>query len=103
MRKRLGLFIVGFVLALGAFFLYQYFANASFLPTKPPKGPDVVVSQADRAQAFEFRNKDTGDLKAIVTFKAATPVKDKDGNPIPGQYKVTEPSGTFYDKSGRTI
>jgi lipopolysaccharide export system protein LptC len=103
MRKRLGLFIIGFVLALGAFFLYQYATNATFLPQKAPKGPDVIVSTGDRSQTYEFRKKSTGELKYIITVKSFDAVKDKDGNPIPGQYTVSEPSATFYQKDGRTV
>jgi lipopolysaccharide export system protein LptA len=104
MRKRLGLFIIGFVLALGAFFIYQFVTGASLLPQKPLKPDrDVVKTSADRSQTYEFRKKSTGELKYIITAKSADPVKDKDGNVIPGQYKITEPSATFYMKDGRTM
>ena len=66
MRKRISLFIIGSVLAIGAFLLYCYFTDASFLGGKGPP-PLHVAIDPNRGIQVEQRSK-TGEL--IYLFKA---------------------------------
>lgn len=103
MRKRLGLFVIGFILALAAFWTYRAVTGVTDLPSRLKRPNDSIISQGTRGHSFEVRRRDTGELLYIIQAKSADPVHDAAGNVLQGQYKVTEPSATFYAKEGRTL
>jgi hypothetical protein len=104
MRKRIALFIVSFVVALGAFLLYQALTGAGFLNVRKP-----VVNVGDTGQddhpappTYEQRAPN-GDLLYLLSAQKAAPRKDEGGNLLPGQYDLTEPRATYYTTDGNLL
>jgi lipopolysaccharide export system protein LptA len=102
MRKRLGLFVIGFILALSAFWLYRLVTGATELKP-PPRPPNQYITQSARGHTFEIRDRVTGELQYIIQSKDAKQISDEKGNPLPGHYNVVEPSATVYMKDGRIL
>jgi len=106
MPKRIALFILGVVLAVGAFLLYQNLSGSSLhggagaggKPVAEPKG-----SGGKLENSFEGRDP-TGRLEYLITAaKAPEAMKDDAGNPIAGRFLIDGPVATLYDKTGRTV
>src|ERR1035437_2688030 len=103
MRKRISLLIIGFVLFLGAFLVYQYATNASFLGTKTAPPPKVAVIDPNQPLSLEERLPN-GDLLYVLYAKKAAPMIDPNtGKEMRDQFKLDEPLATYYTPDGRLI
>lgn len=99
MGKKIALFILGVVLFIGAFLAYQYFTGASFSAAKKPAL--VASTQPEELPpTFESR-RPNGDLEWLLSTKKAVPFKDSNGNVVPGEYALTEPSASYYTDDGK--
>ncbi len=102
MPKRIALFILGLVMALGAFWLYQLVTGQSIGPAVKPRAIAIPVSDNSTLQITE-RNKDGTLIYAISAARSPDQLKDAAGVPLPGQFRLDHPIATWYDKSGRTL
>lgn len=102
MQKRIALYIIGFALAVGAFFLYRQFSGAGFTGAGRPKPPVATGPAPALPMTFESRN-EGGELEYIVTATQAEQLKDAAGRPLPGQFRLKNPVATMYDKTARTL
>ncbi|HEY4329453.1 MAG TPA: hypothetical protein VGN88_06935, partial [Phycisphaerae bacterium] len=102
MPKRIALFVLGMVLAVGAFLLYQYFGGPDLTGGKKPKS---IIKDAPTTlpMTFERRAPDGRLLYVVTAANSPTPILDENRNPIPGQFTLEKPLATFYDATGRTI
>src|SRR5579862_1105944 len=102
MPKRIALFFLGVVLAIGAFLLYQHFTGSSVGGS--PKGKlSVVAPPTTLPMTVEQRN-EQGVLEYVITAPGSPEqIKDASGKPIPGQFRLKDPIATFFDRSGRTV
>ena len=101
MPKRIALFILGVAIAVGAFLLYQLITGASIGPTVKPRGLAVTVPSDTGIDITEM----DGEKPVYEITAAGSPeqIKDEHGNPRPGQFRLHQLVGTWYDKSGRTL
>ena len=102
MRKKIALFIIGAVLSIGTFLIYQHFTGATFSSTRRPAPSAAGLPNGERPPTFESR-RPNGDLEYVLSTKKATPSKDSNGNAIPGQYDLTEPTGSYYTDDGKLV
>ena len=102
MRKKIALFIIGAVLSIGTFLIYQHLTGATFSSNRKPVPTGGAGLNADRPPTFETR-RPNGDLEQVLSAKKVTPSKDASGNPIPGQYDLTEPNGSYYTDDGKLV
>ncbi|HVT83468.1 MAG TPA: hypothetical protein VHM90_22695, partial [Phycisphaerae bacterium] len=101
MPKRIALFILGVVLAVGAFLIYQLISGPGAPAPKKAKLP--VPDGPVQAMPMTIEERDpTGRLIYLITApKAPEPMKDAAGNVLPGQFHIASPIARFYDKGGR--
>src|ERR1700743_2229010 len=100
MGKKIALCIIGAVLVIGAFLAYQYFSGATFSAAKRQV---ASTQQAEELPpTFESRHPN-GDLEGLLSTKTAVPFKDANGNVVPGEYALTEPSGSYYTDDGKIV
>ena len=98
MVKKIALFVLGLALMLGAFLLYQYVSGPDALGGKG-KGA-VRTAPTTLPVTIEQRN-EKGELDYVITATSApTPMRDANGNPLPGQFGLDKPLATFYDRAG---
>jgi hypothetical protein len=103
MLKRIALMILGLLLAGGAFLAYQRLTGANFLARRTPDEITIVPDAADdRPKTYESR-RPTGELEYILSAKKFEPATDPNGNPLPGQFVMTEPAAKYYTSDGRLI
>jgi hypothetical protein len=103
MRKRIALFVVGFVVALGIFLLYQALTGAGFLnPHKPVAIADQDLKHENHPPTYEQRAPN-GDLLYLLSAQKAEPMKDEGGTVLPGQYALTQPRATYYTTDGNLL
>ncbi|MGN6369536.1 MAG: hypothetical protein ACTHN5_14860, partial [Phycisphaerae bacterium] len=102
MRKKIALFIIGAVLSIGAFLIYQHLTGATFSSTRRSTPVGGAESDDERPPTFESR-RPNGDLEYVMSTKKAIPAKDAAGNVIPGQYDLVEPTGTYYTDDGKMV
>ena len=100
MRKKIALFIIGAVISIGAFLIYQHLTGATFSSNRKAIPTGGAGLNEDLPPTFESR-RPNGDLEYVLSTKKATPSKDASGNPIPGQYDLTAPTGTYYTDDGK--
>ncbi len=102
MRKRLALFIIGFVLAVGVFLLYQSITGATFLGSKKNAQVAANATQDDRPPTYEQRSPN-GDLMYLLSAKKAQALKDENGRDVPGQYTLDHPVASYYTSDGNLL
>lgn len=105
MPKRIALFVLGLVLAIGAFLGYQYVTGSSILGTRKRLPASTIPTTQDGRLSLEMRHPN-GDPEYEVRASKAAPTTNPAGPPgavIPGQYTLTAPSATYYLSDGRLI
>ncbi len=102
MPKRIALFILGVVLAVGAFLLYQLFSGSGGGSGNRPKAT-VTTPSTTLPMTIEERDPDGRLVYFITAPHAPEPIKDAAGNALPGQFRISNPIAQFYEKSGRLI
>jgi len=101
MPKRIALFILGVVIAVGAFLLYQLITGASIGPTVKPRGLAVTESTNSGIDITEMDGEKP--VYEITASGSPEQIKDAAGNPRPGQFRLHQLVATWYDKTGRTL
>jgi hypothetical protein len=101
MGKKLALFILGLALVFGIFVVYQHLTGTDGFTAKPK----VRVTTAPTTLPMYWEQRDENGVLQYVVTAAKSPelLRDANGNPQPGQFKVEKPLATFYDRSGRVI
>ena len=87
MRKKILLFSVGVVLAVGGFSAYWALTGATFVMHPPRTRPSATTS--DQPDVYEVRDEKTGQLQYVLIAKHANMVQ-------PGRYLLDHPSATYY-------
>ena len=102
MRKKIALFIIGAVLSIGTFLIYQHLTGATFSSSHRPVATGGALSNEERPPTFESR-RPNGELEYVLSTKKAVPSKDANGNVIQGQYDLTKPTGSYYTDDGKLM
>ena len=102
MPKRIALFILGLVIALAAFKLYQRVSGSSY--AAHPKGVRVFPTSTQPAETPSYESRDAeGRLEFLITCESFEQLKGPNGEVLQEQVALKKPVGTFFDKSGRTM
>src|SRR5262245_31781643 len=101
MPKRIALFVLGLVLAVVAFLVYQNITGSTMQQNKGKavggRGPATTLHATWEQRDLKGR------LQLYVTAaKSPEQVKDDAGNPLPGHFQMEKPHAFFY-QGGRVI
>ncbi|HVS72145.1 MAG TPA: hypothetical protein VHQ47_12895 [Phycisphaerae bacterium] len=104
MLKRVALFVIGLMVAVGALLLYEYFSGASINGNRVESdaGP-TAAPRGDQPFEYEGRRPENADLEYVLTAKKFKQATKEDGTPIPGEFLLTEPSARYYTTDGRLV
>ncbi len=100
MPKRIILFILGLVIAIGAFWLYQTLTGTTFFTPKAVLRPTTRSSEIP--PGYESRYPD-GQLEYVVNARKIELVKNANNESTQGQYELTEPTAVYYTTDNQII
>ncbi|HVX87194.1 MAG TPA: hypothetical protein VH253_20585 [Phycisphaerae bacterium] len=104
MLKRVALFVIGLMVAVGALLLYEYFSGASINGTRVESHSTASTGpREDQPFVYEGRRPENADLEYVLTAKKFTAATAADGTTIPGEFLLTEPSARYYTTDGRLV
>lgn len=94
MHKKVLLFVVGLLLAVGAFFIYQWLTGWTFMKGQRPAL--VLTTQDSKGVTYEQWTKDGKAIEYELKAEGFSQARDADGKLIPGQYVLVQPRVTYY-------